>query len=93
MHFLREAVAVNTYFLTGFRHNTPANVLCNDYNESPNKGHFGEPLLSLVRGMSSLGDSKYIRFIESNTFGPQAVFCVEMVSLFQKVHYWRFHYI
>ena len=60
---------------------------------SLNKGHFGGPLLSFVRRLSSLGGSKCIGTIGKNYFWTQAVSFVGRVSLFCSIHYWRFQCI
>ena len=55
------------------------------------KDTLGKPLLSFVRRLSSLEESKSIGTMDSKHFGPQNVSSVERLSLFQSVHYQRFH--
>ena len=57
--------------------------------EFQNEGHFGEPLLSFVRRLSSLGGRKCIGTIGKEHLGSQAVSSVERVSLFRSIHYGR----
>ena len=59
--------------------------------ESLNKGHFRTVFLSFVRSLYSLGGPKCIGTIGRKSLGPQAVSFVERLSLFQSVHYERFH--
>ena len=65
----------------------------------PNKGHVGDDInsavLSFIERLSSFRGSQCIKTIGHVIFGTlNSVLCREVyytVSLFQRVHYWRFH--